>query len=179
MWLEYKEVSMSVSRVDEQTQFCAVHTNVEATLRCNKCERWMCIRCAVQTPVGYRCRECVRGLEDKFFTAQPNDYALVATVCAAMGLVGGFLISLFPALFIAIIAGIPFGGLVSEAARRVTARRRGRYTAQVAAGATVLGITGLALLSFVGVRLMPFSLSLLLFAGLAATAVYARFNIWK
>lgn len=170
---------MSAAAQQEDIHYCTVHSSAEATLRCNKCDRWMCIQCAVQTPVGYRCRECVRGLEDKFFTAQPNDYALVAGVCAGLGVIGGFLISLFPLLFIAIIAGIPFGGLVSEAARRATRKRRGRYTAQVAAGATLLGILGLALLSFIGIRIMPFSLGLLVFAGLAAAAVYARFNIWK
>ncbi len=170
---------MSIVAQQEEVHYCAVHVDAEATLRCNKCDRWMCIQCAVQTPVGYRCKECVRGLEDKFFTAQPNDYALVGGVCAGLGLVGGFLISLFPILFVAIIAGIPYGGLVSEAARRVSGKRRGRYTAQVAAGATALGILGLGLLSFVGVRLVPFSLALLLFAALAASAVYARFNVWK
>jgi hypothetical protein len=170
---------MSVVAQQEEVHYCAVHADVEATLRCNKCDRSMCIKCAVQTPVGYRCRECVRGLEDKFFTAQPNDYALVAGVCVVLGAVGGFLISLFPMLFIAIVAGIPFGGMVSEAARRVTSKRRGRYTAQVAAGATALGILGLGLLSFVGIRIMPLSLTLIVFAALAAGAVWAAFNIWN
>src|SRR5688572_1451926 len=39
--------------------FCAIHTSVETTLRCNKCGRYMCVKCAVRTPVGYRCKQCV------------------------------------------------------------------------------------------------------------------------
>ncbi len=41
---------------------CANHPERETGLRCNRCGKPICSQCAVQTPVGYRCRECVRGL---------------------------------------------------------------------------------------------------------------------
>ncbi len=59
--------------VDSGVLYCTVHPNVETALRCNRCGRPMCNRCAVRTPVGYRCRECVRGQQQVFYTAQTLD----------------------------------------------------------------------------------------------------------
>jgi hypothetical protein len=35
----------------------------ETYLRCNRCERHICTSCAVLTPTGYRCKNCVRGAQ--------------------------------------------------------------------------------------------------------------------
>ena len=40
----------------EETTYCAVHPDRETSLQCNRCGRYMCVECAVHTPVGYRCR---------------------------------------------------------------------------------------------------------------------------
>jgi len=58
---------MSKSTLESEIHYCAKHPQRDTELRCNRCERYMCIDCAVRTPVGYTCRECVRGHEDKFF----------------------------------------------------------------------------------------------------------------
>jgi predicted PurR-regulated permease PerM len=149
----------------------------------------MCVQCAVQTPVGYRCRACIRGLEDKFFTAKESDYLLVFAVCAVLGAAAGWIMLQFQSLFVALLAGFPIGGLISEAARRVLRGRRGRYTAQAAASGTALGALAPILLILIqftqqtgifNIRLIGGAgLTPLLFAGLAAAAVYARFNMFK
>jgi hypothetical protein len=165
-----------MSAAAEEIQYCTVHTTAEATLRCNKCERWMCVKCAVQTPVGYRCRECIRGLENKFFTANSSDYLLVGTIAAGLGLLGAGIMAFLPfGLYLALLAGIPAGGMMSEVVRRVVNKRRGRYTALVAAGGVIVG------------GLVPILLSLRtggfvavgLFLVLAAGAVYGRFTLYK
>ena len=163
---------MSVVAQKEEVHYCAVHADVEATLRCNKCDRYMCIKCAVRTPVGYRCRECVRGLEDKFFNAGSMDYVLTGVIAGFLGLIGG-VIGAVGGLFIAIIAGVPAGGLIVQAIRFAVEKRRGRYTAHIAAGATFLG-AALPLLFFRGG-----AIGSLLFGALAAGAVWAAFNMWK
>ncbi len=124
----------------EELTFCEVHPDRETSLRCNKCGRLMCVECAVPTPVGYRCKQCVRQHEDKFFNASPNDYAIIAAVCAALTGVGAFIISAIGIwLILTIIAAIPIGGAIGEAALRATGRRRGRYSAQIAGAAALLG----------------------------------------
>lgn len=131
------------SAPSEQLTYCEVHPDRETSLRCNKCGRYMCAECAVPTPIGYRCKQCVRQHEDKFFTASNNDYATIFAICAGLGAVGGFVASLVGFLLILIIAGIPVGGFVAEIALRATKRRRGRYSGEVgAAGAVIGGLVG-------------------------------------
>ncbi|HLU08043.1 MAG TPA: B-box zinc finger protein [Oceanobacillus sp.] len=124
----------------EETTYCAVHPDRETGLRCNKCGRYMCVQCAVRTPVGYRCKECVRGIEDKFFQATQYDYIIIAAVCAVLGGIGGAIVKAIgiPLLFM-LILGLPIGGGIAEVALRAIQRRRGRQSAQIAAAATAIG----------------------------------------
>ena len=132
---------LNTASVEEAT-YCEVHPDRETGLRCNKCGRLMCVECAVRSPVGYRCRECARGIEDKFFNASEADYVIIATVCAVLAGIaaailraiggGGFL------LFI-LILGLPVGGGIAELALRAVQRRRGRQSAIIAAAATAVG----------------------------------------
>ena len=89
------------------------------------------------TPVGYRCRECVRGQQQVFETVVWYDY-LVASVLAAVlgGLAGALLVNLsWFTIFLAPIAG----GGIAEIVRIAVRRRRGRYLYLVAAGAYIAG----------------------------------------
>ncbi|MEP7285635.1 MAG: hypothetical protein ABI947_07705 [Chloroflexota bacterium] len=129
-----------VEPVTEQDQrtFCAVHTTVETTLRCNKCGRYMCTRCAVQTPVGYRCKECVHQQQDVYFTATQRDYAIAGIVALALAVPIGFVV---PRLFVilVIILSLPIGGFIGQIVHRAIGKRRGRYIWAVVTGAIVVG----------------------------------------
>jgi hypothetical protein len=124
---------------DERT-FCAVHPDRETALRCNKCGRFMCVQCAVQTPVGYRCRECVRGIQDKFYTAETPDYVRVVLACAILAGAATALVSFIgiPLLFL-IILGLPLGGVIAEASVRLVSKRRGRGIDRIAAASAAVG----------------------------------------
>jgi hypothetical protein len=124
----------------EEVTYCEVHPDRETALRCNKCGRYMCVECAVQTPVGYRCKQCVRGIEDKFFNASQADYIIVAAVCAVLGAVAGAIARSIniPLLFM-LILGLPVGGGIAEIGLRAIQRRRGRQSALIAAAATAVG----------------------------------------
>ena len=52
------------------TLYCYVHPNRPTSLRCNRCERPICAECAVRTPTGYRCPECIRSQQKIFDTAK-------------------------------------------------------------------------------------------------------------
>jgi hypothetical protein len=189
----------------EELTYCEVHPDRETSLRCNKCERYMCPECAVQTPIGYRCRQCVRQHEDKFFKGTQTDDVKIFAVCAGLMLIGGAIMSALGfGLFLALIAGFPIGGAVSEMALRVVQRRRGRYSGQIgAAGAVIGGVVGAMLqvyfrynsmLSQVAARAgttegMPgitidlllqsviTDIGLLLFVGIIAATIYGRFKM--
>lgn len=115
----------------EGKTFCAVHPTVETSLKCNKCGRYMCSRCAVRTPVGYRCRECVYQQAGAFFKATSADQFLGAIVGFVVALPLGFVLSRPDFIFLTIIFSLPAGALIGEAVFRVMGRRKGRYTAQI------------------------------------------------
>lgn len=169
---------MAEATTSEDIHVCAVHPERETELQCNRCERYMCVQCAVQTPVGYRCRECVRGIQDKYFTSTRTDYLIIAAVCGVLNLIGSGLVAYLGVwLLLIIIAAAPIGGAISEAALRLTKKRRGRYSAQIAAAAAAVGgLLPLIYLSLVVGRLIP-DFGILLYAGITAAAVYGRFQM--
>ncbi len=158
---------------DSEVHYCAVHPQRDTELRCNRCDRYMCIDCAQRTPVGYTCRECVRGHENKFYQGTIIDYALVAAVSAVGGaltvivtsLAGGFIL-------IGFIIAPSIGGAAAQIALQITGRRRGRQSGTVSAGALLLG--GIAGSCFL---IGTVNLFALIFLALAASASFARFKM--
>lgn len=162
----------------EELTYCEVHPDRETSLRCNKCNRLMCAECAVQTPVGYRCKQCVRQQEDKFFSASQSDYAVVFLTCAVLGGLGAILAVSVGFLLFVIILSAPVGGAIGEAALRLTKRRRGRYSGQIGAAGVVAGaVVAVSILIGGFVPQAFFNLSLLLFVGIAAFSVYGRYRM--
>jgi hypothetical protein len=130
---------------DDTPTFCYRHPTVETGLRCNNCGKYICSKCAMKTPVGYRCPDCIRNQQDVFFTINQASYAIAAVVAFALAIPAVFVLSKL-GLFIVIFLGIPTGGFISEAVHRAIKRQRGRYTWLVVAVAVVLG--GLAVTLF-------------------------------
>ncbi len=121
-----------------EAQFCEKHPNVETNLRCNRCGRLMCSRCAVRTPTGYRCDDCVKGQQKIFDTATPPDFIFGSLTAGFLGFIGGLVI---PNLwFILVFIGGPLAGVViAEAVRRVVSRRRSKRLFQAVTAAAALG----------------------------------------
>jgi len=160
------------------TLHCANHPDRETMLRCNRCDKPICYQCAVRTPVGYRCKECVRGQQAVYFNANRFDLLIAAAIGGVLGgalgglgyAVLGFFgwISFIAAFFVGPITG----GIIAEAIRWSVRRRRARRLNLVAAGACVVGAAlggGLVAVLFSG-ALLP----TLLLIGMAASTIYAR-----
>ncbi|MFN2166196.1 MAG: hypothetical protein ACK2U9_08015 [Anaerolineae bacterium] len=166
------------------TLYCANHPDRETMLRCNRCNKPICYQCAVLTPVGYRCKECVREQQNVYYNAERFDLPIAAVIGFVLGAgVGALayaflgLLGLLFSLLIAFFAGPAAGGLIAEVIRRGVGKRRARGMKWVAAGATLAGIVigGMLLLGLLGFfRGGLLRLDVLLFAGLAASTVYAR-----
>jgi len=162
----------------EETLFCAFHPTVPTTLRCNRCGRPICVRCAVQTPVGYRCRECVAGQQALFFNARPADYAIAVGVAGAIGLVAALLVGALG--FWAIFAGPLVGSLTAEAVHRLIGRRRGRWIWLAASGGLAAGLAAMRLPLLMA---LPLALPRLLWDGvylaLAISTVIGYLRFWR
>lgn len=103
---------------------CANHPDTETTLRCNRCEKPICPRCAVQTPTGYRCKECVRGQQRIFNTVVWYDYPIAILIAGLLGFLGSLVVPQIG--FFALFLGPVIGSVAAEAVRRITQRRRSR-----------------------------------------------------
>ncbi len=134
---------------------CANHPEIETRLRCNKCGKPICSKCAVRTPVGYRCRDCINQQQRVYYADfRSGHYLIAAAVALPLSLVAGWLV---PRLgWYTIFLGPLIGGGIAEAARWAIQRRRGEYTWLVVCGCIVLGALPfllLSLLSLLGIAL--------------------------
>ena len=132
---------------------CANHPSRETTLRCNKCDKPICTKCAVLTPVGYRCPECVRGQQKVFDTSTSIDFVLaggiafvlVALATAVLRFLG------FWGLFLSPVVGGGIAGIIQWAVRR----RRSRRLPLVAAAGGALGTIAYISLSVFPISFLP------------------------
>jgi hypothetical protein len=122
-----------------ETRPCANHPQVETVVSCGRCDKPLCPRCMIYTPVGVRCRDCAQLRRLPQYTLTPRVYARVLPTAAALALSCGFLLSLVPrlGLLASIVIGVLIGLLVSDVLGRVSGYKQGR-TMQVIAGATVV-----------------------------------------
>ena len=111
--------------------YCYVHPNRETSLRCNNCERPICASCAIRTPTGYRCKECVRGQQQTFNTAEWYDYVIGFVLAAFLSGIASFLVSLIGNIgffgWIIVIVGAPTAaGIIAEILRAELRKHRSR-----------------------------------------------------
>ena len=164
----------------EMQLFCSNHPKTETSLRCKKCDKLICPKCAVRTPTGYSCTECVREHRRKFDTAEWYDYFLGFLVAGVLSLIGSFLISLIGSIgFIGwILVGISAptaGAIIAEVTRWVTQRHR----AKTLFLAIIIAV-GLGALPMVLINVFQFNLFGILFQGiylvLVVPSVYLRLS---
>lgn len=159
------------------TLYCKNHINTETLLRCNRCSEPMCIKCSVQTAVGYRCKECIRGAQNNYFNVQSFDYPVAFFTSLIVTAIASPIISLiFESLgfyfvfFITIMLGSAAGGVLSQIVRKAVNKRRGRYLAHFSIAGIVVGILVGAVIGiffFINV-LNAYTIIFAIIAGLAA-----------
>ncbi len=150
---------------------CYYHPNTETSLRCSTCEKPICPKCAILTPTGYRCKDCVRGQQKAFETALWYDYITASILAAVLSFFGSQWI---PRLwFFAILLSPIAGTIIAEVCRAVIQKRRAKRLYQTIAIATALGSLPYLLLSlFIALN----ALSSASFSGLISLALQALYS---
>ena len=159
---------------------CYNHPDRETYLRCNRCNRPICTDCAVLTPTGYRCKECVRGQQKVFETAQSLDPIIGFVVAAVLAFIGSYIARImgFFTVFIAPIIGLGITAVIRYAVKR----RRSRLLFQVSAAGAVIGSLPFLVLGLIGLLGGGFGISVLslvwqgLYTFLIGTTVYYRLS---
>ena len=125
----------------------------EVGLRCNRCGKPIEAHNAIRTPVGYRCRECVREVEEKYFTASSLNYITAIAVALPLASIAAFLVAtllgggLFSFL-IALFVSPTLGTFVGTMAFRAAGKNRGRYLPHAMAACIGLGAIPALLFTF-------------------------------
>jgi hypothetical protein len=162
----------------EDKTFCYKHPERETSLRCNRCEQLICTQCAVLTPTGYRCKDCVRGQQKIFNTAQVQDYIFGIAVAALLGYLGAILVR-FVGFFVFFVSPA-IGVGIAEAVRWVVKRRRAKSLYQSVTAAAVIGALFNSLPALLGLLFGSFDLFGLLWSGIyiafMAGSLYMRLS---
>jgi hypothetical protein len=162
------------------TLYCYVHPNRETSLRCNNCDRPICAACAVRTPTGYRCRECVRGQQKVFETSEWYDYILGFITAGILSAMAAFLVTLIGGIgffgWFLIAAGAPTAAVaIAEAVRYTTRRHRSRSLFITVAVGVVLGALPVILFQVLSLNLFGV-LFQVIYLVIAVPVVYTRLS---
>lgn len=162
------------------TLYCYVHPNRETSLRCNNCDRPICASCAVRTPTGYRCRECVKGQQKIFNTSEWYDYVSGFVVAAFLSAVAAFLVTMIGGIGIfgwfLIAAGAPTAAVViAEGVRMVTRKRRSRSLFMTVAAGVVIGALPVILYQLLSINLFGIVFQII-YLVIAVPVVYSRLS---
>ncbi len=141
--------------------YCYAHPSRETTLRCKRCERYICASCSVRTPTGYLCKDCVRSHQKSFDTSEWYDYALGFMIASLLSALAAFLVTLIGGIsffgWFLIATGAPVAArAIAESVRFVTRRHRSRplfitVAIGVAAGALPIALIQLLTLNIFGI----------------------------
>lgn len=143
---------------------CVNHANIETNIRCANCDRPICPKCMVYTPVGIKCPTCAKQIgraasnwPKPIYLLRASGYGLITAL--AVGLVLGQTIAVarFGALLLALVAAVIIGEAVSYGA----GRQRGLVFQVVGALSALLAyfiagyLTGQPLLTALGFNWPP------------------------
>jgi hypothetical protein len=160
--------------------YCYNHPTRETTLRCNNCNRPICASCAVRTPTGYRCKECVRERQKTFETSEWYDFVFGFVVAGTLSGVAAFLVTLIGGFGIfgwfLIAAGAPTAGVaIAEGVRVVTRKRRSRALFITVAVGVVIGAIPVILLQLLTYNIFGIVFQVI-YLVIATPVVYTRLS---
>lgn len=123
---------------------CATHPNIETQIRCSKCEKPICFRCMVETPVGHRCRDCAQLKALPIFTMSPLQIVYACAAAAGLALATGVAwgvihryVNIFG--FFLIFVAIGIGYVAAEGISRAVNRKRAPFLPWLAGLSVAVG----------------------------------------
>ena len=142
---------------------CATHPKIETNLRCGKCDKPICPRCLVQTPVGARCPDCAKLNKLPTFRVSTQYYLKAIGAGLGMAVICGFiwgsLERTIPFFYLNLLLAPAIGYSIGEVVSCSVNRKR---------GTTLAIITGITLvISYLTGMLSPWGFDFKLFDILA------------
>lgn len=125
--------------------YCYVHPDRETSLRCKTCEKPICASCAVRTPTGYSCKECVREQQKIFNTAEWYDYLIGFGTSAILSLITSLILVLISGFigffmwFVSFAIAGAAGMFIANITQSVLRKRRSKQLFWLVAAGVVAG----------------------------------------
>ncbi|MBI9049091.1 MAG: hypothetical protein JEZ00_06720 [Anaerolineaceae bacterium] len=153
---------------------CYNHPNRETVLRCNRCDQPICVQCAIKTPTGYRCKQCVKTQQKVFVTVKWFDYPIAIIVAGLLSSLGCLIMMTVGqmCLIIPFVIGPSIGFGIAEGVRLLVRRRRSEWLFRVTA---IAG--GLAVLPYVIITIISTVQAFSVSAEQSAQSGYALFAL--
>ncbi|OQY43522.1 MAG: hypothetical protein B6242_14500 [Anaerolineaceae bacterium 4572_78] len=142
---------MTEEKLNTESTVCYRHLDKETGLRCIHCDRYICIKCANHTPVGYICPECLYQRQDKFFDGTTNDYIIAIAISLPLSCITVFIFAYIIGYIgwfswlISFLLAPTVAAFIAEAVRRGVQRRRSRHLAKVVVACFVIPAIAVAL----------------------------------
>jgi len=155
---------------------CATHPDVETSLCCSRCEKPICPRCMVETPVGARCTECARVYTLPIYQVPASFLLRAIGTASGMAVLTGFgwglLASMINFVYFNLLLGVAAGYAIGEVTSLAVNRKRSTKLA-VTGGLAAAGSFALSVLVPWGSPLNPSaSFPFIIKIASAAVAVY-------
>ncbi len=122
---------------DDDRQFCYRHPDRETWIRCGRCDRPICTSCAMQGPVGSRCKQCGKLAFDPLTSFTPTQLILGIATAVGGGLIAGYIGAKVG--FFSILIGYFAGMFIADMVARATGYKRGPVMVLVVMGGIALG----------------------------------------
>jgi len=159
---------------------CYAHPGRETALRCKRCDKYICTSCAVSTPTGYICKDCMRERQKSFETALWYDFVSGIIIAGLLSGLASFLVTLIGAIgfigFILVFLGSSAaGGVIAEAIRAATHRRRSRALFITVSASVIFGALPMLLLQLLSGNIFGIIFQAI-YLVIAVPLVYARLS---
>ena len=102
---------------------CYRHPERETFVRCGRCDQPICMGCAMQGPVGLRCKTCGKPARDALASLRLSQVAIGLLVAAGLSAVVGYFGAQFG--WFMIVVGFFAGSVIAEALDRTIGIKRG------------------------------------------------------
>jgi hypothetical protein len=144
--------------------FCYRHPATETWLRCGRCDQPICNKCAVQGPVGSRCRQCGLVKNDPLTSFTPRQVVLGTGAAVVGGVVAGFVGNYVG--FFSIIIGYFAGRFIADFVMRLVGYKRGPVMLAILFGGIFIGTA------------LGFALEYVMFLGQVPPGYEVLLSVW-
>lgn len=128
---------------EPQPLHCYRHPDRETWVRCGRCDQPICMKCAMDGPVGLRCKTCGKPTRDALASMRSTQILVAAVLALGGGAIVGYAGSAIG--FFGLVVAFFGGGIIAEVIDRAIGIKRGPRILMIAVpGILAGGLVGLA-----------------------------------